>query len=45
MLLEVLGVGVAMRLAEGFIGEPLELGAPAGGQDVQAAEVVGVGIG
>jgi hypothetical protein len=45
MFLEALGAGVAMRLAEGFIGEPLDLGAAAGDQDVQAGEVVGVGIG
>jgi hypothetical protein len=45
VLLEVLGAGLAVRLAEGFIGEPLELGAPAVGQDVQAAEVVGIRIG
>jgi len=37
MFLEVLGAGVAVRLVEGFIGEPLDLGAAAGGQDVQAA--------
>jgi hypothetical protein len=45
MFLEVLGADVAMRLAEGFIGKPLDLGAAAGGQDAQAGEVVRVGIG
>jgi hypothetical protein len=45
MLLELLSAGVAVRLAEGFIGEPLDLGAATGGQDVQAGEVVRVGIG
>lgn len=41
MLPEVLGAGVAVRLADGFIGEPFDLGAAAGSQDVQAADVVG----